>query len=53
MDNCLHYTKKEIFLTSQGAHIYEEHVLFVSNQIYYWLYKCTTSHYYTNIIKTI
>ena len=34
-------------------HQYEEHVLFVSNQIYYWIYKCTTSHYYTNIIKTI
>ena len=32
---------------------YEEHVLFVSNQIYYWVYKCTTHHYYTNIIKTI
>ncbi len=32
---------------------YEEHVLFVSNQIYYWIYKCTTCHYYTNIIKTI
>ena len=34
-------------------HQYEEHVLFVSNQIYYWVYKCTTHHYYTNIIKTI
>jgi hypothetical protein len=32
---------------------YEEHILFVSNQIYYWIYKCTTCHYYTNIIKTI
>ena len=32
---------------------YEEHVLFVSSQIYYWVYKCTTHHYYTNIIKTI
>ncbi len=30
---------------------YEEHVLFVSNKIYYWIYKCTTSHHYTNIIK--
>jgi len=34
-------------------HQYEEHVLFVSNQIYYWVYKCTTHYYYTNIIKTI
>ncbi len=34
-------------------HQYEEHVLFVSNQIYYWVYKCTTCHHYTNIIKTI
>ena len=34
-------------------HQYEEHVLFVSNQIYYWVYQCTTHHYYTNIIKTI
>ncbi len=32
---------------------YEEHVLFVSNQIYYSVSKCTTHHYYTNIIKTI
>jgi len=38
---------------SNRCHQYEEHVLFVSNQIYYWVYKCTTSHYYTNIIKTI
>ena len=34
-------------------HQYEEHVLFVSSQIYYWVQKCTTHHYYTNIIKTI
>ncbi len=34
-------------------HNYEEHVVFVSNQIYYWVFKCTAHHYYTNIIKTI
>ncbi len=33
--------------------MYEEHVLFVSSQFYYWIYKCTTCHHYTNIIKTI
>jgi len=27
--------------------------LFVSNQIYYSVSKCTAHHYYTNIIKTI
>ncbi len=32
---------------------YEEHVVFVSNQIYYWVSKCTAHQYYTNIIKTI
>jgi hypothetical protein len=30
---------------------YEKHVLLESSQIYYWTYKCTTCHYYTNIIK--
>jgi len=29
--------------------LYEEHVLFGLNQIYYCLYKCTTCHHYTNI----
>jgi len=31
--------------------LYEEHVLVVSNQIYYWMYKCTTCHHYTSMIK--
>ncbi len=32
--------------------LYEEHVLFVLNQIYYWILKCTTCYHYTNIIKS-
>ena len=32
--------------------IYEEHVLFGLNQIYYWVLKCTTCYHYTNIIKS-
>jgi len=31
--------------------LYEKHVLLVLNWIYYWVYKCTTCHHYTNIIK--
>jgi hypothetical protein len=30
---------------------YEKHVLLESSQIYYWIYKCSTCHHYTNIIK--
>jgi hypothetical protein len=30
---------------------FEKHVLLELNQIYYWIYKCTTCHHYTNIIK--
>jgi hypothetical protein len=30
---------------------YEKHVLFESSKIYYWIYKCTTCLYCTNIIK--
>ncbi len=33
-------------------YIYEEHVLFGLNQIYYWCLKCTTCYHYTNIIKS-
>ncbi len=32
---------------------YEKHVLLGLNRVYYWIYKCTTCHHYTNIIKTI
>jgi hypothetical protein len=32
--------------------LYEEHVLFGLNQIYYWVLKCTTCYHYTNIIKS-
>ncbi len=50
--------RNEIFCSTQISQFptlqyYEEHVVFVSNQIYYWIYKCTTCHHYTNIIKTI
>ncbi len=40
----------------KGVHIipmYEKHVLLELNQIYYWIYKCTTCHHYTNVIKTV
>jgi hypothetical protein len=30
---------------------YEKTLLTSLNQIYYWVYKCTTCHHYTNIIK--
>ncbi len=30
---------------------YEEHVLVVLSQIYYWVHKYTKCQYYTNIIK--
>ncbi len=33
--------------------VYEKHVLLGLSQIYYWLYKCTTCHHYTNIIKMV
>ncbi len=32
--------------------VYEEHMLFGLNQIYYWVLKCTTCYHYTNIIKS-
>jgi len=35
----------------QDQALYEKHVLLESSQIYYWIYKCTTCHHYTNIIK--
>jgi hypothetical protein len=31
--------------------LYEKHVLVGLSPIYYWIYKCTTCHHYTNIIK--
>jgi hypothetical protein len=31
---------------------YEKHILLGLNGIYYWVYKCTTCHHYTNIIKS-
>ncbi len=39
-------------MTDNHIKMYEEHVLFVSNQIYYWVIKCTTCYHYTNIIKS-
>ncbi len=37
---------------NKGSNMYEEHVLFGLNQIYYWVLKCTTCNHYTNIIKS-
>jgi hypothetical protein len=34
-------------------HMYEKHVLLGLNRVYYLIYKCTTCHHYTNIIKSL
>ena len=37
----------------QNSKYYEKHVLLESSPIYYWVYKYTTCHHYTNIIKMV
>ncbi len=47
---------KQVRIVVGSSHkftMYEQHVLLGLNQVYYWVYKCTTCHHYTNIIKTV
>ncbi len=45
--------QKDLYHKHITLSIYEKHVVLVLNQVYYWVYKCTTCHHYTNIIKAV
>ena len=40
-----------LFIPPANYQYYEKHLLLGLNRIYYWIYKCTSCHHYTNLIK--